>query len=217
MLRVGLTGDLGAGKTTVLRMLAARGATVMSSDEIGRALQQPGEPVFDAIVAEFGAGVLAADGTLDRRALSRMAFNDGRIEMLNAIVHPAVLAEQARQVERIAKKKPKAIVVIESALMFSTRHGLEGQSSHDRFDRIVMVVASGSQKLSRFVERMAAGRDMKNAERNDLYEDARRRLAAQTGSEAHADECLVIRNDGDLPSLERQVEEVWAELKSSQT
>src|ERR1700761_2076094 len=98
MLRVGLTGELGAGKSTVARMLAERGAHVYSSDEMGRALMQPGQPVYDEIVAQFGPDVVRPEGSLDRGALARMAFDPARprVEELNAIVHPAVLAVQAR-------------------------------------------------------------------------------------------------------------------------
>jgi dephospho-CoA kinase len=211
MLRVGLGGDLGAGKTTVARMFAERGAVVLSSDEMGRALQQPGQPVFAEIVRACGNTVLAPDGTLDRKALSRLAFEGGRVEALNAIVHPAVLAEQARVLEQIGETQPDAIVLIESALLFSTRHGARPWS--ERFDRIVLVVASSTHKLSRFVDRMAAGRDLKNAERTALEADAKRRLALQAGNDGHAQEALVIRNDGDLNSLEEQVEQVWSQLK----
>ena len=75
MLRVGLTGDLGSGKSTVARMLAERGAVVLSSDEMGRALMQPGQRVYAAIVATFGSEIVAADGTLDRKKLATLAFD----------------------------------------------------------------------------------------------------------------------------------------------
>src|SRR5579875_3265000 len=100
MMRVGLTGELGSGKSTVASMLAARGALVLSSDEMGRAMMQPGHAVFAQIVQRFGPEVLAADGSLNRSALAAIAFDPSkpRIEELNAIVHPAVIAEQARQI-----------------------------------------------------------------------------------------------------------------------
>ncbi len=91
MLRVGLTGELGSGKSTVARMLAERGAVVLSSDEMGRALMQPGQPVYAQIVATFGNEVIAADGSLDRKKLAALAFDakQPRVEELNALVHPA--------------------------------------------------------------------------------------------------------------------------------
>jgi len=103
MLRVGLTGDLGSGKSTVGRMLAERGAVVLSSDEMGRELMQPGQPVFAKIVAKFGAEMVAADGSLDRHKLATLAFDPAhpRVEELNAIVHPAVIDAQAKQIAEI--------------------------------------------------------------------------------------------------------------------
>ena len=213
MLRVGLTGDLGSGKSTVARMFAARGAVVLSSDEMGRAMMQPGETVYAAIVASFGKGVVAADGSLDRHELARLAFSEGRAEELNAIVHPAVLAEQARQVAEIARTKPDAIVVVESALIFSTKHGTGEQPWSKRFDRIVLVTAPETQKVMRFVERVAAGRELDAKERASLEADAQRRLAMQTENDAHAAECLVIRNEDGLEALEAEVDAVWAELR----
>ena len=96
MLRVGLTGDLGSGKSTVARMLAERGAVVLSSDEMGRALMQPGERPYAQIIAAFGSGIVAADGSLDRRKLAALAFDarNPRVDELNAIIHPAVIEIQ---------------------------------------------------------------------------------------------------------------------------
>ena len=212
MLRVGLTGDLGSGKSTVARMFAERGAVVLSSDEMGRTMMQPGQPVYAAIVERFGKGVIAGDGSLDRGVLARLAFNDGRVEELNAIVHPAVIAEQARQIKKLSRKHPDAIVIVESALLFTTKHGNSGQSWHDRFDRIVLVTAPEEQKIARFVERAAAGRLLTPQERATLEADARARLAMQTANDAHAAECIVIRNDGDLVALLQRVGAVWREL-----
>jgi len=220
MLRVGLTGDLGSGKSTVARMFAERGAIVLSSDEMGRAMMQPGQPVYAAIVKHFGREVIAGDGSgdgsLDRGALARLAFSDGRVEELNAIVHPAVIAEQARQIKRLARKHRDAIVIVESALLFTTKHGDSDQSDqswHDRFDRIVLVTAPEEQKIARFVERAGAGRLLDPQERAALEADARARLAMQTANEAHAAECLVIRNDGDIEALQRKVDAVWSGLQ----
>ena len=214
MLRVGLTGDLGSGKSTVAGMLAGRGAVVLSSDEMGRALMQPGHAVYDAIVRVFGPGVVLPDARLDRTALARLAFDPAhpRIEELNAIVHPAVLAEQARRVEQLRLDSPHAIVVIESALIFSTRHA--GPSPWaTRFDVIVLVTAPEPLKIARFLERMEASRSLTAAERAAAEADARRRLREQAAAERHAGECLVLRNDGTLGELEVQVEALWQELR----
>ena len=211
MLRVGLTGDLGSGKSTVASMLAARGAVVISSDEMGRAMMQPGEAVYTQIVEQFGSGVVAADGSLDRKKLAALAFDPAspRVEELNAIVHPAVLAAQATAIA--AMESTKKIVVVESALIFSSvTH--DDKSWKTRFDRIVLVTASEEKKIERFVERAMAGRGASAEELAALQADARRRLAMQM-SEDHAAECMVIRNDGGIAELERQVDAVWDELE----
>ncbi|MBB5063991.1 dephospho-CoA kinase [Granulicella mallensis] len=212
MLRVGLTGDLGSGKSTVARMFAERGGVVLSSDEMGRKLMQPGQPVYAAIVEHFGGTVVAEDGAFDRRVLARLAFTEGRVEELNAIVHPAVIAEQARLIKGLARKHPDAIVIVESALLFTTKYGNSSQPWRDRFDRMVLVTAPEEQKIARFVERAAAGRLLDPQERAALEADARARLAMQTANEAHAAECLVIQNNGDLVTLLQRVGVVWREL-----
>ena len=209
MLRVGLTGDLGSGKSTVARLLAARGAHVFSSDEMGRALMQPGEPVFRAIVERFGPTVVRPDGSLDRAELARLAFDPAhlRVEDLNAIVHPAVIAEQARILSELAKREPNAVAVVESALIFTTPHaGKRGW--RERFDAVVLVTASEATKVRRFVERAAPSSP---AEAEALATEARRRLALQSNGE-HAAECLVIANDGTLAELEAAAGRLWAEL-----
>jgi dephospho-CoA kinase len=211
MMRVGLTGDLGSGKTTVARMLAERGAVVFSSDEMGRAMMRPGEPVYAAIVAKFGESVVAADGTLDRRALAGLAFDRSapRVEELNAIVHPAVIEEQTRLLAELAVKEPEAIAVVESALIFSTAYAGTWRS---RFDRVLLVTAPEEQKVERFVARAAAGRVLSADEKAALEADARRRLAVQR-NDMYAADCVVLHNDGDIETLEAQVEAVWRGLR----
>jgi dephospho-CoA kinase len=95
MLRVGLTGGLGSGKSTAAMLFAQHGAYVLQADEIARELMQPGEAVYNSIVQHFGPGVVLPDGKLNRSELARLAFAEGRVEELNAIVHPATIAEQA--------------------------------------------------------------------------------------------------------------------------
>lgn len=213
MLRVGLTGDLGSGKSTVARMLAERGAIVLSSDEMGRAMMRPGEPVYAAIVERFGPEVVFPDGTLDRRELARMAFAGKRLEELNAIVHPAVIAEQAQLIEELSRTKPDAIVVVESALIFSTRHGGTGQKWSDRFDEILLVTAPENVKIARFVERASDDRNLSSEELAALEIDARRRLKVQRSSTAQEQDCIVIRNNGDVTTLEARVTDVWRALR----
>lgn len=214
MLRVGLTGDLGSGKSTVAKMLAVRGAIVLSSDDMARAMMQPGEPVYAAIVKRFGPQVVSADGTLDRKKLARLAFDPAhpRVEELNAIIHPAVLSAQAQQLEQIARENPNAIVVIESALIFTTKAG--DRPWHERFDCIVLVTAPEDQKIARFIERASQGRHLSSEERSALEADARQRLARQRITEEQTSQCLVIENKGSFAELEQQTDRVWRTLKS---
>src|SRR5580698_9481445 len=146
MLRVGLTGGLGSGKSTAARLFAAHGAHVLQSDAIGRELMEPGQAVYTKIVDYFGKAVVLPDGQLDRGALAKIAFADRRVEELNAIVHPAVIARQAELNDLIFKRDPKAIVMVESALIFETNYGGGAEPGEEarwnkRFDRVILVTA----------------------------------------------------------------------------
>ena len=217
MLRVGLTGDLGSGKSTVARMLAERGAIVLSSDEMGRALMQPGERPYAQIVAAFGSEIVAADGSLDRRKLAALAFDakDPRIDELNAIIHPAVIEIQLEQLTSLAKAKPHAIAVVESALIFSTLYASHG-NWRERFDCVLLVEAPEDEKVRRFVDRIAAGRTLSPDERAQLEADARRRLQVQHAT-LYPSDCIVLHNDGDVELLEQQVAVAWEQLKQMET
>jgi dephospho-CoA kinase len=215
MLRAGLTGDLGSGKSTVARMLAERGAVVLSSDEMGRTLMQPGQPAYTQIVEAFGREVVAEDGTLDRKKLAALAFDASqpRIEELNAIIHPAVIDAQAEQLEELAKTSPEAIVVVESALIFSTQY--DRGNWRERFDCVLVVDAPEEVKIARFVDRIAAGRALTTEEREGFEADARRRLQVQHAT-IYPGDCLVLHNDGDVEFLEQQVAVVWEQLQQMQ-
>jgi dephospho-CoA kinase len=213
MPRVGLTGGLGSGKSTAARMFAAHGAYVLSADEIGRERMQPGEAVYAAIVAHFGGSVVAPDGSLNRAALARIAFGEGRIEELNAIVHPATIARQVELIEEIAARDPDAIVIIESALIFETKHG--GEGLRDRFDKIILVTAPQEMKIARFIERAAGGGILDQDARAALAADARRRLARQIDDERKAPDCdYVLANAGSIEELQAQVDALWPALNA---
>jgi dephospho-CoA kinase len=215
MLRVGLTGGLGSGKSTVAKMFAECGAYVFYADEIGRELMQPGEQVYAEIVKQFGSGVVAADGKLDRAALARMAFGGGRIEELEAIVHPATIARQAALIDEVAARDPDAVVVVESALIFETKYGGEG-GWHRRFDKIIFVRATEELQVMRFVERTSGGRALSDEERAAAEAEARRRLAKQVETERNADHCdYVLTNDGPLEQLRVQVAALWPVLREA--
>ena len=208
MLRVGLTGELGSGKSTVAHMLAAHGAIVLSSDEMGRAMMQPGQPEFAQIVERFGPAILNTDGTLNRHALARLAFDPAnpRIEELNAIIHPAVITAQAKRIAEVTRAQPHAIIVIESALIFSTKHAPEG-SWRSRFDGIIVVSAPDDMKIDRFIQRSVPGSNEAH-----LRDDARRRLEAQRATIPNDIPCYAIENDRSITDLETKVESLWNKL-----
>jgi len=219
MLRVGLTGGLGSGKSTVAAMLRARGAAVLEADGVGRAMMEPGEPVFKAIVAHFGREVLDAAWRLGRKLLEEMAFAGGRLDELNAIVHPPVLAAQKRWMEEVFGRDPAAVAVIESALIFEVvrdarARGETGSLLADwrrRIDRVVVVTAPDWMKIERYAARVSPAPEGRVA----AEADARMRIARQIPDvEKAAKADFVIDNSGDRAALERQVEAVWQRLKS---
>ena len=224
MLRVGLTGGLGSGKSTAARLFAALGAHVLSSDAIGRQLMQPGEPVYDAIRQHFGPAIVLPGGQLDRPALARIAFSDGRAEELNALVHPAVIEREAQLAQQIFRHHPEAVVLVESALIFETLHGKastgadhpQGQSWRQRFDRMILVSAPDEPKIQRFVERCSAGQPLDPARRQELEGEAIRRMARQIPDEQKAALCdYVLVNGGALKELEWQVDQLWPILRAA--
>ena len=211
MLRVGLTGGVGSGKSKVADMLSELGAQVSRSDEIGRALMQPGQSVMQAIVAHFGSSVLAPGGMLDRSRLAQIAFADGRVDELNALVHPAVIAEQSRWMDTVAAEDPKGVAVVESALIFETKYGATAGDVapwRTRFDRIVLVTAPEALRRTRYIAR-SSGQAADAA-----AADFGRRTNAQWSDErkaALAD--VVLRNDGSIEDLKAKVAKLYAALK----
>ena len=228
MLRVGLTGSLGSGKSTAARIFATLGAQVLQSDAIGRELMQPGQAVHAAIAAHFGSPVVLPDGTLDRGALARIAFAEGKLEELNAIVHPAVIARQHELGEKTARREPHAVLIVESALIFETRFSETKFSETDssaaeasatwpsRFDRIILVTAPEELKIARFVERSSNNQPLTSGRREELEAEARRRLAQQIPDEQKISLCdYLLTNFGSLTELEWQVDQLWPILQSA--
>ena len=193
MLKVGLTGGIGAGKSEVSRLLVACGAVLIDADRIAREVVAPGTPGLAAVVETFGEGVLAENGSLDRPKLGSIVFADpDRLAALNAIVHPLVGA-RSRELETAAPED--AVVVHDVPLL--TENGLA-----PLYDVVVVVDADPATQLDRLVRL-----------RGMTEEDARARMAAQATREQRrqiAD--IVVDNDVPLPDLERRVKDVWAEL-----
>ena len=217
MLRVGLTGGLGSGKSTAARLFAALGARVLQSDAIGRELMEPGQPIYDGMIAHFGPGVVRPDGTLDRAALARIAFTEGRVEELNAIAHPLVIARQMALTEEIFQREPRAVVMVESALIFETNYGsVDGAGWQKRFDRIILVTAPEEVKIARFVARSSGGKAISEEQRAEFEEETRRRLAQQISDEQKsALSDYVLTNGGALTELEWQVDQLWPILEAA--
>jgi len=219
MLRVGLTGGLGSGKSTVAAMLREMGAQIVAADVLGRAMMEPGEPVYLEIVRLFGPEVVAADGRLDRKRLAELAFEGGRLQELNAIVHPAVIAAQQRWMEEVFARDPAAVAVVESALIFEVVRDALARGEKEsaladwrrRIDRVIVVTAPDEIKLARYAARLSAD----GAARAAAEADARMRLKHQIpDAEKAAQADYVLDNSGSVAALRAQVEAVWERLKA---
>lgn len=195
MIEIGLTGGIGSGKSTVAAMLVEKGAVLIDADAIVREVQEPGTPVFKAMVERFGEGIVAADGTLDRAAVAAIVFSDPEeLKALNAIVHPAVADEMTRRREALAATD--ATVLLDIPLLVESQYsGLAG-----------IIVVDVDPELA--VERLVRYRGF-------TEEDARARISRQASREerlAIAD--FVIDNSGDLEHLREQVDRCWEWIQS---
>ncbi len=195
MLLVGLTGNIGSGKSTVARMLSERGATIIDADVLARRAVELGTPAYTKIVARWGNAVLSPDGHLDRTALRRVVFADqAQLEELNEIVHPEVERLREHLVEQ-ARARGDRIVVCDIPLLFE-------KGMADRFDRILLVDASRPIRL----ERLLHDRGLQTTEAMEI-------IAAQMPAElkrARAD--FIVENGGTLTQLERRVQDLWSSL-----
>jgi dephospho-CoA kinase len=193
MLMVGLTGGIGAGKSTVANMLAARGAVVIDADAIAREVVEPGMPALAKLVDRFGPEILRPDGSLDRPALAAVAFVDDETRKeLEAITHPAIGAEFLR---RVAEAPADAVVVHDVPLLVESKRGFE-------YGAVIVVEAPLEVRLDR-LEARGVARD-----------DARRRIGLQaTDEDRRKVATWVVDNSGDVGHLEKQVGEIWSELE----
>lgn len=219
MLRVGLTGGLGSGKSTVAAMLRDLGAQVVEADELGRELMEPGQSVYAEIVRVFGPEVVDAGGRLNRARLAQLAFEGGRLQELNSIVHPAVIAAQQRWMEDVFARDPRAVAVVESALIFEVERDarLRGDKNgvladwRNRFDHVIVVTAPDEVKVARYAGRIAGP----GTARETAVRDARVRLARQVpDAEKAARADFVIENTAGLDALRARVNSVWQGLKT---
>jgi dephospho-CoA kinase len=196
MLNVALTGNIAAGKSTVVELFRTWGATIIDADQLAREAQAPGSAVLAAIVRRFGSDVLAPDGTLDRAALrAKVMGDDAALAALNAIVHPAV---QQRREELLAAARARGdkLVVNDIPLLFEA-------ADPAQFDAVILVDAPEAVRRTR----LRALRGLSN-------EEADRMLAAQMPAERkRARSQYVIENGGTLKELERQAKSVFAKLR----
>lgn len=197
MLRIGLTGGIGSGKSTVSALLAERGARIVDADVLAREVVAPGSPGLAAVVDAFGDDVLISDGALDRPALAAVVFGDPDARAtLDGIVHPLV---RARSVDLIASLDDDAVVVQDIPLLVET-----GQAAS--FDLVLVVEAALETRVARLVRRGLA------------EDDARARIAAQaTDEQRRAVADVVLDNSGTLEHLIEEVDRFWAECVESRT
>jgi len=201
---IGLTGNIGCGKSTVGKMLAARGAEVLDADQVTRIVMQPGQPAYRRIVEQFGTEILEApDGPIDRPALGRTVFGDAaQLRRLEAIVHPATreyilgwLRERDRQAAAAGRKH---IAVVDAIRLIEGGYGAI-------CDAVWVVACDGVDQVRRLVQQ----RGMSEA-------DARQRIAAQPPqSEKLAVADVVISNTGELDATEAQVAAAWDKIRSA--
>jgi dephospho-CoA kinase len=203
LLRVGLTGGIASGKSTVGEMLVARGAHLIQADKISHGLMDPGKPVYEEVVRHFGRDVLNSDGSIDRPRLAEAAFGaarGSRIEELNRIVHPAVLKDQEAWMESVGRGDARAIAVVEAALLLEA-------GARSQFDRLIVVTCRPDLRIARWAERVHV--DLEAARK-----EVARRMAAQMPDEEKIKAAdYVIDNSGTLAETGRQAARVFASLK----
>jgi len=195
LLLVGLTGGIGAGKSTVAELLAARGAVIIDADQVARAVVEPGQPALKKLVERFGEGILDPDGRLERGALAKLVFGDDEARRdLEAITHPAINDEFSR---RVVEAPSDAIVVLDVPLLAESE-----QARKRPYQTVIVVEAPRNVRLERLEAR---GVDRADAEA---------RMAAQAGDEERRKIAThVVDNARDRADLERQIDEVWADLQ----
>lgn len=192
MIRVGLTGGIGSGKSTVAGLLAEHGALVIDADRMAREVVEPGQPALAEIAERFGSQALAADGSLDRSALAAIVFTDATaLSDLNAITHPRIAQRTAELIEAAASD---AVVVYDVPLLVET-NAAEG------WDAVIVVEADHDVRVRRLIERGLTEEDIEARMSRQATDEQRRAVAD-----------IVIVNSGDLGMLGQAVDLAWAQI-----
>lgn len=219
MLKLGLTGGIASGKSVVGEMFVKLGAHLTQADAVAHWLMEPGRPVYEEVVRHFGPAILNPDRTINRPKLAEAAFGGPlgergapsdaavpgasmppRVQELNAIVHPAVIAHENEWMDDIRARDPNAIVIVEAALILEAGTG-------DRFDYLIVVTCHPEQRIQRLARRLGIPEDAARAE-------VTRRMAAQIPDEEKIKAAdFVIDNSGSLESTEEQVRAVFRVLR----
>jgi dephospho-CoA kinase len=203
VLKVGLTGGVACGKSTILAMFARRGAFIIRADEIAHELMRPGQPVYAKVVAAFGNGILESDQTISRPRLAELAFGNDRISELNALVHPEVIRYQEEWLEHVRWREQHAIAIVEAALMIEA-------NAHKTLDKLIVVTCSDQERVRRFqlrtgLEEESARKEVLRRMKNQLPEAEKIKLAD-----------YVVDNSGDFEFAEQQVGPIWASLRQDE-
>lgn len=221
MLKVGLTGGIASGKSSVGEMFVALGAHLVQADRIAHELMLPGQPVYNELVRHFGGGILNPDLSVNRAKLAEAAFGPAtssaqktqpiatstipeRVQELNRIVHPAVIRSQNEWLEEMARQDPHAVAIVEAALIIEA-------GAAKSFDRLIVVTCSDEQRVARFAERQKLALE---AARKEV---ARRMAAQLPEAEKIKAADFVIDNSGSLEHTREQVRRVWEKLRNEAT
>jgi dephospho-CoA kinase len=201
LLKLGLTGGIASGKSVVGEMFVKLGAHLLQADAVAHWLMEPGHAVYEEVVRRFGREILNADRSINRPRLAEAAFGASpRVKELNEIVHPAVVAHQNEWMEEIGQRDPKAVAIVEAALILEAGAAV-------RFDRLIVVTCHPEQRILRYARRLGISEDAARAE-------VTRRMAAQIPDEEKIKAAdFVIDNSGSLAATEQQVQRVFAELR----
>jgi dephospho-CoA kinase len=193
---IGLTGGISSGKDTVASFLRELGVTIIDADEISREIVKPGMPAWAELVEEFGSEILSPDNTIDRSKLGKIVFNEpSQLQRLNGITHPKIIAEEKKRIQSILKINPKAIIVVNAALLIES-------GNYKNMDKVIVVYADEKVQIERAMKRDHLS-----------LSEVQKRIDAQiplNEKSKYAD--FLIDNNGTFKNTKEQVEKVFKAL-----